>query len=103
MTFVRRLALIALIPGAYLAWWPTSVHYSWVDPSHPVYASNYLAAHGFVVWLVTEVPLGFADTSLQSRLSVPRLFANYLIGLLIVTAAYQLWRTVRSWKLRADG
>jgi hypothetical protein len=73
-------ALVALIPSAWLATRPSFVHRGQLDPREPVYTSNYLAARGYLLpWLVTEVPPDLEPVPLTRRILPLNLVMLYLI------------------------
>lgn len=76
------LALVALMPAAWLAAQPALVHRSVVDGTEPGYTSNYLEARGLLFpWIVTEVP---ADLPIHWP---RRVFPMNLLALYFVAAA----------------
>ena len=101
---LRIIALLALLPTAWLASQRTFVHRSIIDPREPIYASNYLDARGLgFPWLVTEVPENVGPVPWSQRVFPRNLLALYVVGLIVATPlwialrlARTLWRRVGS-------
>jgi len=78
-----KVAVLALLPFAWLAWQPSFVHRSRLDPAAPLYTSNYLHARGFVVpWFITEVAPSIAPVPLTARIMPAGVGILYLVALL---------------------
>lgn len=92
------IALIALLPLAWLAWQPSFVHRSLLDPTEPIYASNYLEARGYLFpWLITEVPPALGPVSFRGRVIPKNLAALYVLALCPVVFCWILVVAVRRW------
>jgi hypothetical protein len=92
------IAAIALLPLAWLAWQPSYVHRSALDPAEPIYASNHLQARGYVFpWLITEVPPTVGPVSFWARVIPGNLVLLYVIALCPVVLCWILVAAVRRW------
>ena len=92
------IAVIALLPLAWLAWQPSYVHRSLLDPTEPIYASNDLQARGYVFpWLITEVPPNVGPVSFWTRVIPGHLALLYVLALCPVAICWILVAVVRRW------
>jgi hypothetical protein len=97
------IALVALLPLAWLAWQPSFVHRSLLDPAEPLYASNHLQARGYLFpWLITEVPPGLGPVSFWARVIPGNLALLYVVALCPVILCWILAAAVRRW-VRSPG
>ena len=95
------IAVIALLPLAWLAWQPSYVHRSALDPTEPIYASNYLQARGYIFpWLITEVPADLGPVPFRARVMPGNLARLYVVALFPVVLCWILVATVRRWLRR---
>ena len=87
---------VALLPLTWLAWQPSYVHRSRLDPAEPIYASNHLQARGYMFpWLITEVPPGLGPVSFWARVIPGNLVLLYVLALCPVVLGWILVAIVR--------
>ncbi len=99
-THLIVIACLAIFPAAWLASQPAYVHRSRLDPTEPLYTSNYLQARGYLLpWLVTEIPPELAPVPLGTRVFPTNLGILYLLALIpatlfwtLVAFMWWLWR-----------
>jgi hypothetical protein len=90
------LALVALLPAAWLASRPVYAHRSLVDDTEAAYTSNYLRARGLLFpWIVTEVP---ADVAIHwpQRVFPMNFLALYLVAAAPLLALYMAMVAVQT-------
>ena len=92
------IAAIALLPFGWLAWQPSYVHRSVLDPAEPLYASNYLDARGSPFpWLITDVPPPLGPVPFRARVMPGALGLLYVLAVCPVGVGWILVAVVRGW------
>ena len=97
---LRNVALLALLPAAWLASHRDMVHRSVIDPREPLYTSNYLDARGLgFPWLVTEVPPDLGSVPWRQRVYPLNLAFLYGAAFVFVSMCWLVAFAVRaSWR-----
>ena len=89
------IAVVAIAPATILAFEPSFVHASVLDPSVPLGSSSYLAGIGFInPWLITEVPASMKHVTLSHRIFPGQLAGLYLLSLIVVAGFWSIIRLV---------